>query len=177
VIWFSSDHHFHHGGIIRMTNRPWRTISSMNTAMTAHHNAVVAPTDTVYILGDFCFGSRKNCLDAFDQLNGVKHLIIGNHDDNRVRGMPWASKQTSKLLDLGDLSIMMSHKPPVGPRRMSADMMYLHGHLHQRTRGHGNVIDVGVDANAYTPLSIDFIYALARMHRDGVASKLRELRA
>lgn len=41
-------------------------------------NATVRKNDTVYILGDFCWGKADEWLRIIRQLNGTKVLIEGN---------------------------------------------------------------------------------------------------
>ena len=86
-VWFTSDLHFHHTNILKYCNRPWATVEEMN-----NWNSVVKPGDDVYCLGDFCFGgveklesilcARKE--DGSKLLNGRIHLILGNHDPERI---------------------------------------------------------------------------------------------
>ena len=85
-IWFSSDHHFFHNNIIKYCNRPFETVEEMNEALVKNWNSVVGPDDHVYHLGDFCFGNVEKwnwCLEP-GRLNGHIHLILGNHDPERV---------------------------------------------------------------------------------------------
>ena len=89
---FTADSHFGHESVIRMSNRPFATVDEMTREMIARWNAVVAPGDTVWHLGDFAFkmpvdGARK----IFDALNGRKRLVMGNHDKASVRDWPWES--------------------------------------------------------------------------------------
>ena len=48
--------------------------------MVANWNSVVKSDDTVYILGDFCWGKEKDWLEVLPKLHGKKVLIRGNHD-------------------------------------------------------------------------------------------------
>jgi calcineurin-like phosphoesterase family protein len=44
------------------------------------HNSFVKPGDTVYHVGDFCFGSKERAREILRRLNGQVHIIFGNHD-------------------------------------------------------------------------------------------------
>lgn len=81
MIFFTSDLHFGHEHIIQFNHRPFRNVTEMNRQLISNYNAVVQPEDTVYLLGDLSFQisvEKANALIA--QLNGKKHLILGNHD-------------------------------------------------------------------------------------------------
>ena len=51
----------------------------MNEGLVKLWNEQVKPNDIVYILGDFSL-NPKAVRDFAPRLNGIKHLILGNHD-------------------------------------------------------------------------------------------------
>ena len=75
-----ADHHFWHKKILEFEgiNRPFKTIEEHNEALIDNHNSVVNPRDTFWCLGDFCFSEKG--LEIAGRLNGIKKLILGNHD-------------------------------------------------------------------------------------------------
>ena len=79
-LWFTADSHFGHVNILNYTKRPWSTVDQMNEALVENWNAVVAPEDTVIVLGDFAMGVRKDTCPIGKRLNGHKILVPGNHD-------------------------------------------------------------------------------------------------
>ena len=52
MIYFTSDLHLGHRGIIRMQDRPFADLEEMNRVLIYNYNAVVGKDDIVYILGD-----------------------------------------------------------------------------------------------------------------------------
>ena len=52
MIYFTSDLHLGHRGIITMRNRPFANVEEMNRTLITNFNAIVHKNDTVYILGD-----------------------------------------------------------------------------------------------------------------------------
>lgn len=64
MIWFTSDTHFGHENMLRLSDRPWSTVAQMNDAMVANINSKVAADDELYILGDFSF--KMTVQDAYE---------------------------------------------------------------------------------------------------------------
>ena len=85
---FTADLHFGHNNVINFTNpdgskcRDFDTIEEMEDAMVQAHNEIVKPTDKVYMLGDIAFNARG--LDKVKQMNGIKILVKGNHDNLKL---------------------------------------------------------------------------------------------
>lgn len=77
---FTSDLHFFHNNIIQFCNRPFDSVEDMNWKLIKNWNDVVQWNDHVWVLGDFSFGTVAETENILIQLNGIKHLIIGNHD-------------------------------------------------------------------------------------------------
>ena len=99
MTFFSSDQHFGHFNIIRLSHRPFASLDEMNEVMIAKWNVKVMADDTIYILGDLFFRSAM-VEPILKRLNGRKHLVLGNHDHSwtgRVRlGDYFESVQTMK---------------------------------------------------------------------------------
>ena len=77
-VYFIADLHFGDSTIYRYENRPFESVAQMDAQLIARWNCVVAPEDTVYVLGDF--GAEGREADVLAQLSGRKHLVKGNHD-------------------------------------------------------------------------------------------------
>lgn len=58
-LFFTSDTHFFHEGIIKFCNRPFASVEEMNEAMIRNWNEVVHEKGTVFHLGDFAFGGWR----------------------------------------------------------------------------------------------------------------------
>ena len=81
MIWWTADLHLGHKAIIKMQNRPFADVEEMNETIIANYNARVGKNDKVYILGDITHHlTEEEARKIIKRLNGVKHLIIGNHD-------------------------------------------------------------------------------------------------
>ena len=78
--YYIADCHFGHSAVILFDHRPFGGIEEMEEIMVMNWNAAVKPGDTVYILGDFCWGRADDWLRILHRLRGKKVLIRGNHD-------------------------------------------------------------------------------------------------
>jgi calcineurin-like phosphoesterase family protein len=161
-IFWTADTHFRHNNIRKYCNRPFATCEEMDEAMTANWNAVVKPGDVVYHLGDFAFTRSAAETEAIlKRLNGNIHLIQGNHDKDNVRkakGFAWVSdKHQGKMVKFGEQLVFMSHYAMRVWDRSHHGAWCLHGHSHGTLPDDPNMLsmDVGVDANNFTPVSFE----------------------
>ncbi len=150
MIFFTADTYFGHEKIIQYCNRPFNSVEEMDATMIDNWNTTVAPTDTVYHLGDFCWGEPWPYLD---KLNGHFSLVLGNHDkiDNFDIGNTLPSLFEIKH---EKQKIILCHYPLEIWNLCHYGAWHLHGHLHGRLTGTSTRrYDVGVDGNDFTPLS------------------------
>jgi len=85
MIFFTSDLHLHHknshGGIVAICKRPYPDVDAMTQDLIIRNNAVVSDSDEVWDLGDVAFRcSPWDVAQALKELNGKRHIILGNHD-------------------------------------------------------------------------------------------------
>lgn len=73
--WITSDTHFGHENIITHCQRPYRSVAEMNFDFARRWNAVVAPDDLVYDLGDFAVGDPDGWPHYRFALNGRIVLV------------------------------------------------------------------------------------------------------
>lgn len=59
MIFFTSDLHLGHENCIRLCNRPFSSIEEMDETLIENWNRKVTGKDTVYILGDLIYRSKK----------------------------------------------------------------------------------------------------------------------
>lgn len=161
-IFFTSDQHFNHENIIRFCKRPFSNAKEMNEALVEYHNSLVKPHDIVYHLGDFVFGHEANIF--FEQLNGKKVIIEGNHDRGWIKEKPSAKAKIINIfryptiLESTEFALkayhtVLCHYPMMSWNRSFHGAFHLHGHTHN-TIPFDNVnrrLDVGVDANLDHP--------------------------
>jgi len=165
MIYFTADTHFGHANIIKMCERPFSDVETMNESMIAAWNERVRGNDTVYVVGDMFF----RCPDPesiLKRLKGKKRLIVGNHDST------WMSKvdmgryflSVDSFLETSDgaHALTLCHYPMVTWKHTIRSYM-IYGHIHADTgadfwpllRCRENVLNAGVDVNGYRPVTFD----------------------
>lgn len=85
-IFVTADLHLLHKSILEIqkgTRSNFADINDMTEKMIAYWNAEVSSDDSVFILGDFCFGTKNKWREILKRLNGIKYLVKGNHDSDK----------------------------------------------------------------------------------------------
>ena len=131
---YIADMHMSHGNVIKFDNRPYNTVEEMNTALINNWNSVVSPEDTVYILGDFCWGKEDAWIEILKLLKGNKCLIRGNHDiksmSKQLRSLFQDVKDYKEITDNGRHVIMCHYPMPFYKADYNPDCYMLYGHVH-----------------------------------------------
>jgi len=178
-IWLTADTHFGHKAIIDHCGRPFKSEEEMNEAMIGNWNAVVAPKDTVWHLGDFSYRSKPEVY--FDRLNGKISLCLGNHDKpNLLRRLPFVEVCDTKYLRWEGERFFLSHYAHRVWRNSHRGTYHLYGHSHGQLPDYGRSMDVGVDAIArltggcYGPVRLSVVADYLRdreyaVHHEGMA--------
>ncbi len=162
--WITSDLHFGHRNIKNFcpaTRARFPDVDSMNEMMVTEWNALVAPEDTVYILGDVAFLPAQQAAEYVNRLNGFKHLIEGNHDrkllkDPVFRGC-FQTVQSYLRLNYNGKLIVMSHYPFLEWDQMHRGSLHFFGHLHGKPTGQEQYrnMDVGMDATGQIVIQME----------------------
>lgn len=189
AIFVTSDTHFSHANILRPDFcgevRPFATAREMGDEIIRRWNARIGKDDTVYHLGDVFWNTPSAPRQRiFNKLHGRKHLVLGNHDDEKaMRRLDWRSISRSLLLADAEIVVMMTHYPP---SRRDHDyacqrygkVLWLHGHIHSMTPPSPPVMDVGVDAHGLKPWNLKDLLKQAREYfdrHDAGKNRLNEL--
>lgn len=136
----------------------------MNEALLENHNATVKPQDTIFFGGDFGFNMSAEDIQSFaKKMNGNKTIILGNHDRSELfKNFP--GRVVYRILELRGKDWMpymptICHYPMESWNGSYHGSIQLHGHIHSKnpTDGKTRRYDIGVDANNFTPVSLDHI--------------------
>ena len=180
MTYFTSDQHFGHFNIIRLSRRPFKTVEEMDETMVERRNAKVRDDDTVYVLGDLFFRAAT-VEPILKRLKGRKHLLLGNHDHSWTDRINLAdyfeSVQTLKEVTVDGRLVTMCHYPMLSyPQARRGYMIY--GHIHNNTGDdywplimrRPRMFNAGVDVNNFEPVTFDELLAnnkgFQRRHAD-----------
>lgn len=161
MIYFTSDLHLGHTGIIRMRNRPFKDVDEMNRMILANYNALVHKDDTVYILGDIAHHMKvEEANQWIARMNGKKILLIGNHDKKYDPSL-FLMMRDFMTVSLNGVYFALMHYPMMSWPKKNSGSIHVHGHIHadesynRKNREEGiRRYDAGVDANQYLPVSV-----------------------
>lgn len=184
AIYFTSDTHFSHKNSMRYCGRPFFTVEQCDEAMIERWNSVVKPEDTVYHLGDVSMKTEP-IKRLLPRLNGKKILIVGNHDLMydyfiKTRGQKFIDRMYKEYTEAGFVeihksgymlpgwvNIRLSHFPTRNvednkhndkhdlAKPIDDGCLNICGHVHQNWLTRGNNVNVGVDVQDFTPVSLD----------------------
>lgn len=159
AIFLTSDQHYNHIKIIEFEKRPYANVEQMNTDLIARHNAMVSNEDTVYILGDFIFGTKPQFCEILNALNGHLILIPGNHDRLKPSFMRRVGLEVANRRQIVE-GVILSHHP-----LENVDDFNFHGHVHSRWKVNGKKFNVGVDVNGYRPVPWSLALSELQIHQ------------
>lgn len=157
TVWFTADTHFGHKNILNFCpgTRMGSSYEEHDYLLINKWNLLIRPTDQVYILGDVFFCNLERAVEITNQLNGIKHVILGNHDkvieQNSVLRNMFASVQHYKEIVLDGIHIVLFHYPQLEWNGMYRGSYCLFGHVHGTLDNHAEILnsrimDVGIDS-------------------------------
>lgn len=169
MLYFTSDTHFADIRVLRIDRRPFSDMPEHDAALVANWNSLVGPEDTIWHLGDFARGSRDDVEALLTQLNGHKHLIIGNNDPaETVEAAGWDSVQHYAELTIDGALLILCHYPFRTWNKIGKKSINLHGHSHGKLTPIPRQFDVGVDPQGLRPQSLDIILATRPRRKQAV---------
>ena len=181
-VWFTADTHFGHGNIIKYCQRPFMspeefaatrddprsrlrlsdaTVKRHDEALLEAINSRVAVDDTLWIVGDFCWGGRAEAKRYRDRIRCRSvYLVWGNHDRAEIADV-FADCIDQGMIVVEGQEIWLNHYPMRSWNKAFHGSWHLYGHVHGRLQREDAakptmlVKDVGVDACDYRPWSLD----------------------
>jgi len=143
-------------------------------------NETIKKEDTVYILGDFCLGTKERTEYILNKLHGKKYLIRGNHDKScngleryfqwvgDIKEMKFNNDQFPFIRKGETFCVEMCHFPMVSWNRRTHGTFMLHGHVHgamdkMNIDSEELRVDVGLDGKLANMnfISLEKLYAYA----------------
>jgi len=162
TLFFTADTHFGDHRTINIRGRPFATAAAMDEALVAGWNAVVAPGDEVWHLGDVA-RRPADVAGLLARLHGTKHLLRGNLDPDATVAAPgWASTGDYAEIEPDGRRLVLGHYPFRAWNGQGKGAINLHGHSHGRLAPMPRQYDVGVDVHTYAPVTLAQLLARGR---------------
>lgn len=167
-VWFSSDTHFCHDREFLYGPRGFTNVKDMNEAIVERWNSLVAPDDTVYLLGDVMLNDNDVGMEFLKRLNGKISILRGNHDTN-ARVKLYASADNvidwglySQVVTINGYNFYLSHYPTITSNMdndapLKRHVINLFGHTHQSDNFYHDIpfmYHVGMDSHNCYPVEI-----------------------
>src|SRR5574343_44652 len=169
MIYFTSDTHYGHQNILSFcsTRNHFKNVEEMNQILIDNWNFIINKNDIVYNLGDVSFTSLANTINILKQLNGQKHLIIGNHDFKLLKEHDfkkyWKSINNDFIGKIEKQKIHLYHFPLLSWNCRHYGSIHLYGHIHEQILDNGKSMNVGVDAiEGFKPISLDEVIEILK---------------
>ena len=181
-VWFTADTHFGHANIIKYSKRPflneqeqefldkdprgsWKvsreTVERHDEGLIDAINQRIATDDTLWVLGDFCWGKFREAKQYIDRINCKRvNLVWGNHDDRTV-GEAFSKTMDQGMIRVQGKRIWLNHYPMRSWDGRFHGSWQLYGHVHGRLTEEDRerpvylTRDVGVDVCDYAPISFE----------------------
>jgi calcineurin-like phosphoesterase family protein len=155
MIYFTSDTHFGDPRVLRIDRRPFANMVDYDAALISNWNSRVSPEDEVWLLGEFASRRAGFAEQLLSQLNGRKHLVIGNNDPiETTSAIGWSSIQHYAELVVEGQRLILCHYAFRTWNQMGRRAINLHGHSHGRLKPMLRQFDVGVDARDLRPATL-----------------------
>jgi calcineurin-like phosphoesterase family protein len=156
---FTSDPHYGHERLRSLycpeRGKMWSDIRKHDKGLIELSNSKVGKDDDLWILGDFAFADLDRIKWILSELNGRKHLIVGNHDKytwSEYVKAGFESVQRFAFINIKDVGpVGLAHDP--SSCIVDPTVPWLVGHLHYQFIRFGNAINVGVDVRGFAPIS------------------------
>lgn len=166
VVRLTADIHKGHRGILKFcrSTRPFVRIEDHDQAVRAAWIAAgIQKDDLTIVVGDFAHreADEKALRNYFDTLPGRKALVIGNHDGDATRRLPWEFQKDIAYLSIDSQRVVLCHYMMASFPGNTKDpgALQLFGHHHGRIKGNSRQCDVGVDVFGLAPVRLNVIKA------------------
>jgi len=164
-VFFTSDLHINDSRLnLYSRDLVFKDAKEVNEHIIKVWNETVGKDDLVYLLGDISMD--REGLEILGQLNGDKILIKGNYDISVEDGGTAKYEINDKILskyftkvvndleiEIGGEKVYLNHFPT----NARADVFNIVGHIHGCWKVCRNMVNVGLDAWHFTPVSEDLI--------------------
>ena len=128
IVRFIADLHLGHENMAK--RRGFFTVEEHDEHIIAQWNSVVDKRDVTYILGDVTM-EKKSPYALLDRLNGLKHVVLGNHD--RRQDVPHLLQHVESVGAMIQYKGVILTHCPIHPMELEYRFnKNIHGHIHDK---------------------------------------------
>ena len=168
MVYITSDLHLGHDKDFIYKSRGFDNIYDHDRTIIKNWNELITDEDYVYILGDIMLGDVDYGCSCFNQLCGLKHIIIGNHDtENKIERY----KDLRGVIDINYADVLKYHKYSFylshygsltsNYKPLKKSLISLCGHTHTTDKfedwDKGFIYHCELDAHGMKPINIEDI--------------------
>lgn len=154
-IWIFADVHLGHRRLcteFEPVTRPFGSPEEHDQFVLSEHNKLVKPKDTVWWLGDIAFG--KESLELVRRFNGLKRLVMGNHDQYPIALYQTMFASVHAMLVATAVTkrdTLFTHVP-IHPSQFYRYRANVHGHIHGKNLVDRRYINVSLEQTGLRPV-------------------------
>ena len=154
-IFFTSDTHFTAQRTLELSYRPFRDVQDMDENLISNWNKRVTKNDIIIHLGDFGNPNVFKYLNCFQMyfLPGNYERKIENFSAKEFFKDDRVVQIEEKMIKVNGTTYYICHEP-LNNKFNPDNKFYLYGHIHRLQMVKRNGINVGCDANRFTPMSV-----------------------
>lgn len=154
AVYTIADTHFGHSKILEFEReaRPFSSIAEHDEFVIDSWNSIVRPKDTVWHLGDVGFGLEM--FKLLPRLNGVKKLVMGNHDRYPTH---LYLEHFNVVLGAAKVRDCLLTHVPIHPSQFYRFRGNIHGHLHSDVIDDKRYYNVSCEQLKFKPVLLDKI--------------------
>ena len=174
--YYIADTHFGHAQVLNECRPQFKSIDEMDKFIIDNINRKMTKKDTLYIIGDFSYRSKKSPTEYLEAIKPKKVLILGNHDEWFKK----LSEEEKKKYFINDekqgyneyrtrknsIELYFCHYPRLAWQKSQyfGTTFSICGHIHNRKSGRidaevfGNIknqFNAGVDINNFEPVTFE----------------------
>ena len=128
IVRFIADLHLGHTNMA--LHRGFTSVEEHDEHIITQWNNVVNKRDVTYILGDVTM-EKKSSYPLLDRLNGVKHVVLGNHD--RRQDISHLLQHVESVAGMIQYKGIMLTHAPIHPMELEYRFnKNIHGHIHNK---------------------------------------------
>lgn len=131
---FIADLHFGHKNCLAYDNREFPDVETHDAELIRRWNNAVGFEDDAWILGDVSWYGAMKTVSFLKEMNGRKHLCIGNHDEKLLKCKEFRDQFVEitnyKELAYNDVGIVLCHYPIPCYKNHFYGWYHLYGHVH-----------------------------------------------